>query len=163
MSSSTARSMLLVLAAVAALAVAGCGGGGGGSGGSGGPASPPVGPDRSGTWTLRVTPSSPCAGDPASFTIVADLVQTNRTLLGSGCSAGNAADVSLALSGADNSHFSGTVRGCASVNADCQAPYVFGSCVRVSFQGDISGTAVSGTYSAGSSCNASGTFTGTIT
>ena len=162
--SSITRSMLLVLLSIAALALVSCAGGGG-SGGSGGPTTPtePIGPDRSGAWTLDVAPTSPCAGDPAVFTISADLVQHGTTLTGSGCDAtGNAATVTINLVAPDNTHFTGNVSGCQSVNADCHAPYVFGSCVRIPIEGDITGSSVAGTYSLGSTCNASGTFTGTI-
>jgi hypothetical protein len=163
MSASSSRLQRLVLAFLAALVLAACGGGGGG-GGSSTPTDPdPPGPDRSGTWTLRVSPTNPCAGDPTSFTISADLVQNGRTLTGSGCDGGNAATVTLTLSGANNTHFTGNLNGCQSVNHDCQAPYVSGSCLQIPVQGDITGSTVSGTYSVSPFfCNGQGTFTGTI-
>ena len=156
------RSLSLVLVAALALAFVACSGGGGSGGGSG-PTEPlPPGPDRSGTWTLRVTPTTPCAGDPTSFTITADLVQAGRILQGSGCNAnGNPATVSLTLSGSDNSEFSGQVTACESANHDCQPPYS-GACIRIPFEGEISGSNVSGTYSIAPLCNGQGTFTGTI-
>jgi hypothetical protein len=158
------RSPFLALAAVLSLlALPACSGGGGSGGGSGTPTDPePSGPDRSGTWTLRVTPTTPCAGDPTSFTITADLVQVGRSLEGSGCSPdGNPATVSLTLSGSDNSEFSGQVRACESANHDCQPPYS-GPCIGIPVEGVISGSTVTGTYSVAPVCNGQGTFTGTI-
>lgn len=160
MSSSVSRWSCLAFLALIALAACS---GGGGSGGGSGPTDPqPSGPDRSGTWTLRVTPSAPCAGDPTSFTITADLVQVGRTLEGSGCGAsGNPATVSLTLQGSDNSEFSGQVTACQSVNHDCLPPYD-GPCVRIGFEGTITGSTVTGTYSVAPVCSGQGTFTGTI-
>ena len=160
------RAFLLALASVVLLAsvVACSGGGGGGSSDPVGPGDPPAGPDRSGTWTLVVTPTSPCAGDPAHFTVSSDLTQSGSSLTGAGCDAdGNPATVSLTLSGANNTQFAGTLRLCTSVNANCQPPFAPFSCVNIAVQGTINGSNVSGTYTAGvSACNAQGTFTGTI-
>jgi hypothetical protein len=168
MSSRIARPLTLALALAIATAgtivLGACSGGGGGGGGSDSPTDPEpgTGPDRSGTWTLRVTASNPCMGSPASFTLSADLEQSGRTLHGTGCDDGNPATVSVVLSGAENTYFTGTVSVCQSQNANCLPPYVFASCVDISVQGNIAGTSVTGTYSAGSTCSAQGTFTGTI-